>query len=116
MRYGDPFGLAWQHLANALVDLLAVVWWTLLAGSVAFGACWCMGQFMYTEWVRDHPPPRPRFLAERRLRRDIARGLGDLEEYLRQRDPAHLKDGPARPGRSRTWRRARTDIEKHTGP
>lgn len=105
MRYGDPYGLAWQQLGNALLDLLAVVWWTLVAGSVAFGACWCMGQFMYTGWVREHPPPRLRFFAERRLRRDIARGLGDLEEYLRERDPAHLNDQPARPGRPRTRRR-----------
>lgn len=102
VRYGDPYGLAWQQLGNALLDLLTVVWWALVAGSVAFGACWFMGQCMYTGWRRDHPPPRLRFFAEGRLRRDIARGLGDIEEYLRQRDPAHLNDEPAPPGRSRT--------------
>jgi hypothetical protein len=105
VRYGNPYGPAWQQLGNALWDVLAVVWWTLVVGSVAFGASWCVGHFMYTEWVRDHPAPRVRFFAERRLRRDIARGLGDLEEYLRERDPAHLNDGPARSGPSRTWRR-----------
>ena len=104
VRYGNPYGPAWQQLGNALWDVLAVVWWTLVAGSVAFGACWCMGQFMYMEWVREHPPPRLRFFAERRLRQDIARGLGDLEDYLRKCDPVHLDDRPARAGRSRTWR------------
>lgn len=104
MRYRDPYGLAWQQLGNALWDVLAVAWWMLVAASVAFGACWCMGQFMYMEWVREHPPPRLRFFAERRLRQDIARGLGDLEDYLRKCDPVHLDDRPARAGRSRTWR------------
>jgi hypothetical protein len=105
VRYGDPYGLAWQQLGNALWDVLAVLWWTLAAGSVAFGACWYMGTFAYTEWVREHPAPHLRFLAERRLRRDIARGLWALEEHLREQDPARVDDGPARPGRSWTWRR-----------
>jgi hypothetical protein len=105
VRDWDLHGTAWQQLENALCDVGAVVWWTLVAGSVAFGACWCMGQFMYTDWVRDHPAPRLRFFDERRLRRDVARGLVDLEDYLRERDPTHLDDGPARSGRSRTRRR-----------
>lgn len=105
VRYGDPYGLAWHQLGNALWDVLSVLGWMLVAGSVAVGACWCMGQFMYSEWVREHPPPRLRFFAERSLRRDVARGLGDLEEYLRERDPAHLDDTAARAGRTRAWRR-----------
>ena len=103
--YWDPNGLAWQHLGNALWDVLAVMWWTLVGGLVAAGACWYVGESIYAEWARVHPPPRLRFLAERRLRRDLARGLADLEEYLREHDPAHVNDGPARHGRSRTWRR-----------
>lgn len=105
VRYGDPYGPAWQQLGSALWDALAVVLWTLVAGSIAFGSCWFMGQFMYTAWVREHPPPRLRFVAERKLRRDIARGLGDLEEYLRERGPACPHDVPSRPARFRTWRR-----------
>lgn len=110
MNHGDVQVLAWQQLGYALWDVLAVVCWTLVAGSVAFGACWCTGQFMYTSWVREHPPPRLRFFAECRMRRDIARGLGDLEEYLRERAPAHPDDRPtrrslARNGRRRGWRR-----------
>lgn len=109
MRYLDLNGLAWQQLGNALSDALAVVWWTLVAGFAASGACWSMGQFAYTQWVRDHPPPRLRFLAERRLRRDIARGLADLAEYLGEQDPAHLNDGrpPRQPGPPRRGKAGR---------
>lgn len=39
-----------------------------------------------TRCTRPHPPPRLRFLAERRLRRDLARGLADLEKYLGERE------------------------------
>jgi hypothetical protein len=49
-----------------------------------------VGQSIYGEWVREHPAPRVRFLAERRLRRDLDRGVADLEEYLRERDPRLL--------------------------
>ena len=109
VRYWDLNGLAWQQLANALGDALALLWWSLVAGLVAFGGCWYLGRFIYAEWVREHPPPRLRFLAERRLRRDLARGLADLEEYLRERDPAHVNhEDPRRPSQSRTrWRQAR---------
>lgn len=103
MRYWDPNGLAWQQLGNALWDAVAVVWWTLMAGCVAIGGCWYMGQFVYAEWDRKHPPPRLRFFAERRLRRDLARGLADLEEYLGEHEPEHLNDGrpPRQPGQPR---------------
>lgn len=104
LRYWDLN--AWQQLGNALLDALALLWWTLVAGLVAFGGCWYLGRFMYAEWVREHPPPRLRFHAERRLRRDLDRGLADLEEYLGERDPARLNHGdPRRPGQSLTWRR-----------
>lgn len=103
VRYWNLNGLAWQHLATALCDVLAVVWWTLVAGLVAYGGCWYVGRLVYGEWVREHPPPRLRFLAERRLRRDLARGLADLEAYLSERDPVHVNE--TRPGRVRTWSR-----------
>lgn len=105
VRYPDMNGLAWQQLANALWDVLAVVWWTVVAGLVAYGACWCVGQFIYGEWIREHRPPRLRFLAERRLRRDIVRGVAEVERYLRDCDPAHVNDQPTRTGRPRTGRR-----------
>lgn len=112
VRYWDLNGLTWQ-----LWDVLALLCWMLVAGLVAFGGCWCVGQFMYAAWVRRHPAPRLRFLTERRLRRDLARGLAELEEYLRERDPGHGHAvRPVRPRRSRTWRqptprrdRTRTD-------
>lgn len=110
MPYWDPNGLAWQQLANALWDVLDFLRWTLMAGLIASGAAWTGGQFLYGDWVREHPPPHLRLLAQQRLRRHIGRGLADLEEYLRERDPGHGHDRPARRGRSQTpsrheWRR-----------
>lgn len=102
MGYWDLNGLAWQQLGNAIWDVFAVLWWMFVACLAAAGGCWCVGQFMYGEWVREHPPPRPRFFAERRLRRDLARGLADIGDYLTERDPAHVIDKPPRPNRSRT--------------
>ena len=97
-------GLVARQLANALWDAVALAWWTLVAGCVAFGGCWYMGQFVYADWARDHPPPRLRFLAERRLGREFAQGLADLEDYLLELDPTRVHDAPAPPGRSWTWR------------
>ena len=105
MSYPGPNGPAWQQVGSALWEVLAVLGWTLVAGLIASGGCWCLGQFVYTEWVREHPPPRPRFLAERRVRRYVARGLNDLDQYLRECDPARVRYGAARPGRSRTRKR-----------
>lgn len=105
MSYWDLHGPAWQPLANALWDVLAVLWWTLVAGLIAWGGCCYAGRFIYGEWVREHPPPHLRFLAERRLRRDLVRGVAEIEEYLRERDPAHPNGRSARPGRTRAGRR-----------
>jgi len=106
VSYWDPDAVAWQQMGNLLWDVLALLCWTLVAGLVAFGGCWYMGQFVYMAWLREHPPPRLRFFAERRLRRDMVRGLADLEKYLRERDPARVDVG-RRPlsGQSRAWRR-----------
>jgi hypothetical protein len=104
VSYPGPNVPAWQQLGSALWEVLAVVGWTLIAGLIATGGCWYLGQFLYTDWVREHPPPRLRFLAERRLRRDFAHGFSDLEKYLREGDPARASDRAARPGRSWTWR------------
>src|SRR3546814_8826411 len=105
VRYWDPNGPAWQHMGDALWDVLAVVWWTLVGGLVAAGACWYVGESIYGEWARVHPRPRLRFLAERKLRRDLARGLADLEEYLREHDPAQVNGKPASHGQSRSEER-----------
>ena len=104
MRYSGLSGPAWQPMANALLDVLAAMWWTFVAGLVVSGGCWYLGRSIYGEWVREHPPPRFRFGAERRLRRDFTRGLADLEEYVHEHDPAHVNTGPEDPGRPRTWR------------
>jgi hypothetical protein len=111
VRFWDLNGSPWQQVANAVWDVLAVVWWMIVAGLVACGACWFVGQFIYGEWIRENRPPRLRFLAERRLRRDLVRGVAEIEDYLRERDPAHINDKPARPGRPwagrhRGWRRS----------
>ena len=105
LSYWDLNGLAGQQLANMLCDVLAVLSWVLVAGVVASGACWYVGQFIHDEWVREHPPPSFGFLAERRLRSEVARGFADLEDYLHELDPTHANDGPARSRRSRTRRR-----------
>jgi len=78
--------LAWQQLWYAWLDVALYLCWWFVGGLVAIGGCWYMGQLVYTEWVLEHPPPRLRFLAERRLRRDLARGLADLEKYLGERE------------------------------
>jgi hypothetical protein len=78
--------LAWQQLWYAWLDVARYLVWWFVGGLVAFGGCWYMGQLVYTEWVREHPPPRLRFLAECRLRRDFGRGLADLEKYLGERE------------------------------
>lgn len=106
----DSSGLAWHQLGNALWDVLAVVWWTLVAGCIALGGAWYMSQFVYADWSREHPPPHLRFLAERGVRRELARGLADLEAYLAEHDPTPIPDTPrpsgtSRPRRYHGWRR-----------
>lgn len=106
VRYVEMNALAWQQLWYTWLELVSYLLWWLMGGLVALGGCYYVGQLVYMDWVRENPPPRIRFLAERRLRRDLARGLADLEEYLYEQDPAHVMDGrPRQP--SRHWSRLR---------
>jgi hypothetical protein len=75
-------GLSWRDLALVLVDLGRLVLWCLIAGLVGLGSGCCAGRFSPLDWMRANPAPRLRLVAELRLRREVARGLGELTAYL----------------------------------
>jgi hypothetical protein len=106
MRYADLHGIGWQQMGYALIDLTRYFLWWCMGGLVACGSGWCAGQLMYTEWVRDTPAPRIRLFAELRLRREVARGLVTMEDFLAVERPELLEprtelDEPLPPQRTR---------------
>lgn len=75
-------GYGWQPLADALGDLLLYAFWFLAGGAVAIGACWYGGYEGYRAWRElEHESLRRRH--ERRIEKETARGLVQLEEFLR---------------------------------
>lgn len=83
MRWIDPFGVS--YLATVVVDLIRYVTWFVTGSLVAAGAVWCAGYGAYQGWADDHPSPRIRTVAEWRLRREVTRGITQLESYLAAR-------------------------------
>jgi len=77
-----------------LADLLSdavwhTVWW-IYGGMVAFGSCWligCGGYRAWQQWDRDWIARREQRRASR-VDRDVARGLREVEEFLRLQCPA----------------------------
>jgi len=80
MRRMDPFGVS--HLATAVADLVRYLSWFVVGSLVAGGAVWCAGHRAYQGWADEHPSPRSRTRAEWRLRREVARGIAELETCL----------------------------------
>lgn len=105
------FGPVWQRLADLLCDVVwHAVWW-LYGGMVAFGSCWWIGYGGYRawqEWDRDWLQRREERRASR-IDRDVARGLREVEEFLRLQCPAPVSGlhGEKRPKVPRGHRRPR---------
>jgi hypothetical protein len=98
---------AWQALADRLADAAWHAMWFLYGGLVAFGSCWCFGCGAYgvwQEWDRDWLRRR----GQRRIDREVARGLRQVEEFLQQQTPARTEgsDG-AKPSRGYRGHRRR---------
>jgi hypothetical protein len=83
MRWIDPFGVGF--LATAAADLVRYVTWFVTGGLVAAGAVQCAGYRAYQGWADEHPSPRIRTRADWRLRREVTRGIAELEGYLAAR-------------------------------
>ena len=83
MRWMDPFGVS--YLATAVADLVRYLSWFVVGSLVAGGAVWCAGYGAYQDWADEHPSPRIRTRAEWRLRREVSRGIAELETYLAAR-------------------------------
>lgn len=83
MRWIDLFGLS--CLACAVADLIRYLAWLVTGGLVAAGAVWCAGYGAYQGWADEHPSPRMRSRADWRLRREVTRGIAELETYLAAR-------------------------------
>ncbi|MDX6301664.1 MAG: hypothetical protein QOF53_2878 [Nocardioidaceae bacterium] len=77
-------GLSLRDLALLFLDLGRLVLWCLLAGLVGLGSGCCAGRFNPLDWMSANPAPRLTLLAELKLRRQVARGLGELTAYLEE--------------------------------
>ena len=77
-----------------LVELVRLWLWYAARGLVASGAAWCGGYSYFTAVPQD--PPRPRACRERQLRRELARGLAEIEDYLGAQRPVPGRRGPRR--------------------
>lgn len=91
---------AWQALADLLADAAWYAMWFLYGGLVAFGSCWCLGYGGYRawqEWDRDWLRRRE----QRRIDREVTRGLRQVEDFLQHQTPARTEglDG-AKPSRA----------------
>lgn len=77
-------GYGWQPFHGAVVHLLLCAMWYLAGGAVALGASMYGGYEAYRawqEWERDEVRRRQ----ERRIEKETARGLVQLEEFLGRR-------------------------------
>lgn len=93
-------GHAWQALADLLADAAWYAMRYLYGSLVAFGSCWCLGCDGYRawqEWNRDWL----RQNEERRIDREVTRGLRQVEAFLQHQTPARTEglDG-AKPSRA----------------
>jgi hypothetical protein len=110
--------LSWRDLALLLVDLGRLVLWCLAAGLVGLGSGCCAGRFSALDWMRTNPAPRVRLLAELRLRRLVARGLGDLTASLeadagREAGPRPRPDHVGRRSPRHGWQRDGSRRPRH---
>ncbi len=80
---------------TGLAEMAKLVLWYVALGLAACGAAWCGSYGSVTEAMRDL---QPRVCRERELRRDVARGLAEIEAFLsEQHPPAARRRPPARP-------------------
>ncbi|GAB2727495.1 hypothetical protein GCM10027273_02840 [Nocardioides pakistanensis] len=94
-------GPVWQPMADLLSDVVWHAAWWLYGGMVAFGSCWwfgCGGYREWQQWERDWLERREQ-RRRSRIDRDIARGLREIEEFLRLRcsPPVNEPHGGTRP-------------------
>lgn len=100
---------AWQALADRLADAAWYAMWSLYGGLVAAGSCWCFGYCGYRawqEWDRDWLRRRE----QRRIDREVARGLRQVEQFLQHQTPTWTEglDGAKPPLAPRSHRRGRS--------
>jgi len=80
---GDLQRLSRRDLALLLLaDLGRLALWCLVVGLIGVGGCCCAGRVTSQDWMRAHPAPASRMVAELRLRRHLTRGLAELSAYL----------------------------------
>ena len=99
---------AWQTLAEQLTDALWLGIWFIYGGLVACGACGCVGygglrawQEGERDWVRRRE--------QRRIDREVARGVRAVEAYLQLQTPESTEvfDGEQSPSSLKGHRRKR---------
>jgi len=84
-------GYGWQPLADALVDLVWYACLYLTGGAVAIGACMYGGHEAYRAW-QDWERDSLRRRQERRIERETARGLVQLEEFLQDQTRSTMEE------------------------
>lgn len=78
---------------TGLADLAKLVLWYVALGLAACGAAWCGSYGSVTEAMQGL---RPQVARERELRRDVARGLAEIETFLGAQPPRSTRHRPRR--------------------
>ena len=84
----------WLYGFNTVADFARLVFWYAWLGFIACGAGWCVGHCTLSVAQRAFPRSAG---GERRVRRDVARGLAQIDVYLREQHPTSPHHAPPSP-------------------